>query len=283
MPMTQDCIRKHYEDAWKAKSDSASCVDEIAYSSPVEDAVLYPIYSQLLSDLKVKVDGGKLLDIGSGSGRWVRFFLDRWAPALFTGVDYAKASVDLLGKWFPQEQHPNTRLDFRHASIADASLDLGHRYDLINIANVLFHIPEPELFANALRNLAKHVADDGRIVTTEYLPRITMRTEWMLVRSRYEFEAAVKAAGLRIVSVRAFGIFANDPMGIDGPDAHTRGLFMRVRQQAQALINGVADANGNRFIVNFLTEVENAVLTYCRERVAEIDLPSQKLVVLARA
>ncbi|HEV2293043.1 MAG TPA: hypothetical protein VGR35_04255 [Tepidisphaeraceae bacterium] len=34
MPMTQDCIREHYEDASKAKSDAASCVDEIAYSSP---------------------------------------------------------------------------------------------------------------------------------------------------------------------------------------------------------------------------------------------------------
>jgi hypothetical protein len=58
---------------------------------------------------------------------------------------------------------------------------------------------------------------------------------------------------------------------------------MRCRQQAQALINGVADANGNRFIVNFLTDVENAVLSYCRERIADIDLPSQKLVVLAKA
>ena len=76
MPMTQDCIRKHYEDAWKAKSDAASCVDEIAYSSPIEDAVVYPAYAQLLADLKVKVDGGNLLDVGSGSGRWVRFFLD---------------------------------------------------------------------------------------------------------------------------------------------------------------------------------------------------------------
>jgi len=283
MPMTQDCIRKHYEDAWKAKSDAASCVDEIAYSSPIEDAVVYPAYAQLLADLKIKVDGGNLLDVGAGSGRWVRFFLDRFAPTLYTGVDYAKASVDLLGKWFPQDSHPNTRLDFRHASITDPTLNLGHRYDLINIANVLFHIPEPDGFSAALRNLAKHVADDGRIVTTEYLPRVTMRTEWMLVRSRYEFEAAVKAAGLRIVSIRAFGIFANDPMGIDGPDQHTRGLFMRCRQQAQALINGVADANGNRFIVNFLTDVENAVLSYCRERIADIDLPSQKLVVLAKA
>ena len=44
-----------------------------------------------------------------------------------------------------------------------------------------------------------------------------------------------------------------------------------------------SDPNGNRFVLNFLTDVENAVLSYCRERVAEIDLPSQKLVVLARA
>ena len=283
MPMTQDCIRKHYEGAWKAKSDAAASVDEISYSSPVEDAVLYPVYQQLLSDLKVKVDGGRVLDVGSGSGRWVRFFLERFTPELFTGVDYARASVELLSKWFPQEAYTDTTLEFRHASIADPNLDLEQRYDLINIANVLFHIPEQELFANALRNLASHVTVDGRIVTTEYLPRTTMRTEWMLVRSRYDFEAAVRAAGLRIVSIRAFGIFANDPMGIDGPDNHTRGLFMRVRQQAQALINGVADVNGKQFVVNMLTDVENAVLGFCRERIAEIDLPSQKLVVLAKA
>ena len=281
--MTQDCIRKHYEGTWKAKSESAASVDEIAYSSPVEDAVLYPAYAQLLADMKVKVDGGRVLDVGSGSGRWVRFFLDRFTPALFTGVDYARASVELLSKWFPQERHPDTTLEFRHASIADPNLDLEQRYDLINIANVLFHIPEQELFANALRNLANHVTDDGRIVTTEYLPRTTMRTEWMLVRSRYDFEAAVKAAGLRIVAIRAFTIFANDPMGIDGPDAATRGLFMRVRQQSQALLNGIADPSGKQFVTNLLVDVENAVLSYCRERVAEIDLPSQKLVVLAKA
>src|SRR5688500_18025358 len=145
---------------------------------------MYPAYAQLLADLKVKVDGGKLLDVGCGSGRWVRFFLDRFAPALYTGIDYAKASVELVGKWFPPASHPNTVLDFRHASITDPALDLGQRYDLINIANVLFHIPEPELFAAALKNLAKHVEPDGRVVTTEYLPRVTMRTEWMLVRSR---------------------------------------------------------------------------------------------------
>jgi hypothetical protein len=38
-------------------------------------------------------------------------------------MDYAKASIELLARWFPQEQHPNTTLEFRHASIADPNLD----------------------------------------------------------------------------------------------------------------------------------------------------------------
>ena len=33
----------------------------------------------------------------------------------------------------------------------------------------------------------------------------------------------------------------------------------------------------------FLSEVESATLNFCRERLAEVDMPSQKLVVLAAA
>ncbi len=73
----------------------------------------------------MKVDGGSVLDVGSGSGRWVRFFLERFKPERFTGVDYAQASVELLGTWFPQGATPGTRLEFRHASIADPGLISG--------------------------------------------------------------------------------------------------------------------------------------------------------------
>ena len=65
-------------------------------SNPVEDAVLYPIYEQLLRDLNVPVDGGRVLDVGAGSGRWVRFFTRRFTPARLVGVDFTRASVDLL-------------------------------------------------------------------------------------------------------------------------------------------------------------------------------------------
>ena len=156
-------------------------------------------------------------------------------------------------------------------------------FDWINVGNVLFHIPENPLFMRALHNLASLVAPDGRVITTEYLPRMSMRTEWMLVRSRYEFEAAVQSVGLRIVEIRATTFFANDPMGLDGPDHAARRHFHRVRDAQQRLLGASNDESTRTFLIEYMAEIERAALAFCQERVADIDLPSQKLVVLARA
>jgi hypothetical protein len=41
------------------------------------------------------------------------------------------------------------------------------------------------------------------------------------------------------------------------------------------------DTNG--FFEKFLSDVESSVLNFCRERIAEVETPPQKLVVLACA
>jgi SAM-dependent methyltransferase len=282
MAMTQDCIREHYEGAWKDKSDNATDLSQIAYSSPVENAIVYPLYKRMIANLKIKADGGHVLDVGSGSGRWIRYFLENFSPRSLTGGDFTRASVELLKKWFPAERLGQTTLDFHQLDISDPDLDLGRKFDLINIANVLFHIPEEDKFTRALANLSKHVADDGMVVTTEYLPRSTIRTQWMLVRDRYTFERAALAAGLKIVAVKAFAVFANDPMGVDGPDNGPRGNFGKVRAMINSLGAAAKGQESEKFIISFLTDIERAVLDFCAERVPEIDMPSQKLVFLAK-
>jgi SAM-dependent methyltransferase len=281
--MTQDDIRRHYESNWSSAATKADSAAGLAYSNPVEDAVLYPIYERLLRDLQVRVTGGRVLDVGAGSGRWVRFLLERFQPQLLMGIDFTQAAVDLLRRWSPSTLE--TRVVFERGDITDPALSLGEPgpFDLINIANVLFHIPEQEKFTAALRNLAGLVAPSGRIVTTEYLPRTSMRTEWMLVRSRYEFQAAVESAGLKIVDVRAASFFANDPMGIDGPDSHGRAQFAQVRAAHQMVLNSKMDEASRAFFRDLFIMVERAAMAFCAERVAPIDMPSQKLVVLARA
>jgi SAM-dependent methyltransferase len=276
-PLMQEDIQKHYEQSWK-QSDAAADEAGLAYSNPVEDAVLYPIYERLLRDLKVKVDGGRVLDVGAGSGRWVRYFLDRFRPASLTGVDFTQASVDLLTRRY--SNLPATKTDFRRVDITRPEFDLGEKFDLINVMNVLFHIPEPDLFMSAMRNLAAHLAPLGRIVTTEYLPRQTMRTNWMLVRSRYDFEAAATSSGLRIVATKATCFFSNDPLGVDGHDGGTRQNFNDVRAGINQILSLKTDHATRNFFINFLSEVERTTLAFCRDRLADAEMPSQKLVVL---
>ncbi len=280
MPMTQQDILTHYQQEWKTRSDLARDPAALGYSNPVEDAILYPVYERLIADFNMKADGGRVLDVGSGSGRWIRFFLDRYRPRTLLGIDYAAASVALLDKWHGAG---GAGVEFRLADITRPGLDLGATFDLINVANVLFHVPESELFAEALRNLARLVDPDGFVVVTEYLPRRSVRTEWMMVRNRYEFEAAVAAAGLQVSDVRAFSFFSNDPMGLDGPDAGTRHRFAKVRAGMQNLLSGELDAPTRKFLVELFAEIERAAIGFASERIAAIDMPSQKLVVLKRA
>jgi hypothetical protein len=117
-------------------------------------------------------------------------------------------------------------------------------------------------------------------MTTEYLPRTEMRTPWMLVRNRYNFEKLIGQVGFRIAGVRAFTVFNNDPMGIDGHDDSARAQFNKVRQQFQMLENGIKDEKGRAFLDDLKANIDQAVLMFCRERMAEIDMPSQKPVAL---
>ena len=278
--MTQDSIRSYYESTWKQCDDAAASNETpLVNSGPVEDAVIYSEYSRLIRDLNIPVNGGRVLDVGAGSGRWVRFFSRNFKPARLMAVDYTRAAVDLLERRYASL--PGSA--FRTVDFTQPGLDLGEKFDLINIMNVLFHIPEPDRFTAAMANLARHLAPGGRIVSTEYLPRNTMRTNWMLVRSRYEFDAAAAAAGLRIAEVRASSFFSNDPMGIDGPDEGQRAMFYAVHTGMQQILASQMDAKTRQFFTKFLTDVETAALTFCRERLAEVDMPSQKLVALAAA
>jgi hypothetical protein len=134
-----------------------------------------------------------------------------------------------------------------------------------------------------MRNLASHLAPGGRIVSTEYMPRTSMRTNWMLVRSRYEMESAASSVGLRIAAIRATGVYANDPMGIDGPDTGLRQQFYTVRSGMNQILSLEMNPQMREFFTKFLVEVESSVLNFCKERIADVDMPSQKLVVLAAA
>lgn len=283
MAMTQADIKTYYREHWQTVDDRRAEKGDavMRYSSPVEDAVLYPIYEELIRDHRLLGDGASVLDIGCGSGRWVRYFLERFPLASLTGLDFAEASIEMLRG--VDHGHASTALEFLLGDITDPSFQPPGAFDLVNVANVLFHIPEDDRHLTALTNIARCLAPGGSAVTTEFLPRTAMRTEWMRVRSRYEFESMCERAGLRIVEVRASGFFTNEPMGIDGPDHGARLHFNRVRAATSKLLASPNSEQTRGFLIEMMAEVDRACLAFCADRLADAQMPSQKLVLLTRA
>jgi hypothetical protein len=103
----------------------------------------------------------------------------------------------------------------------------------------------------------------------------------MLVRSRYDFEAAAAAVGLRIVAVKASSFFSNDPMGLEGLDSGTRSHFNTVKVGMNQIMGLCVNDQAKAFFVKFLSDIETAALSFCHDRISDLELPSQKLVVLS--
>jgi hypothetical protein len=72
-------------------------------------------------------------------------------------------------------------------------------------------------------------------------------------------------------------------MGLDGPDTGLRNQFNIVRAGINQILALQLNDQAKQFFTKFLADVEGAILGFCRERLADVDMPSQKLVVLAAA
>jgi SAM-dependent methyltransferase len=281
MPMTQEDIKNHYRNHWGKLEARPGNEGKLETCGPVEERIIAPIYRQAIGDHRMRADEGDVLDVGSGSGRWVGFFLRSFKPRSVVGLDITDQAVRLLTRWYPSTSETNT--EFIQGDITDQGLALeSESFDIINISRVLFHIPETNLYLNALRNLARLVRPTGFILTTEYLPRMSMRTEFMLLHNRYTFESLLAQAGLRIVDIRACSFFVVDPMGLDGPDDGIRQRFWSVQNRTTQLLANATDPETRKFLIDLFADIEKATLDFCHERIADIDMPSQKLVILER-
>ncbi|NQZ59269.1 MAG: class I SAM-dependent methyltransferase [Lentisphaeraceae bacterium] len=276
--MNQNDLKLFFEDCW-SKRNTCSSEDKLCYSSPIEDKVLYPAYKELLNTINLNPNGADILDIGCGSGRWIRYFKENFTPKSLTGLDLADSSIKLLNKWYKEEDS----ISFQVEDICNSDLNLNKEFDLINIANVFFHVVEQELFVNGMQNIKKHLAPGGYAITTEYLPNVTTRTPMMLVHNREDYQRVVDYCGLKIVDIKAFAFFCNDPMGLDPTDKEARSYFNKARTGIQQILDRTTNPEEYEKTIDVFSLMEKALSKYLEPRIKQIDYPSQKLVVLTHA
>lgn len=101
-------------------------------------------------------DGKRVLDVGSGTGYWVGYFLGRGANV--SGVDIVPEAVKALTQNYPEGRF----------WVADISQwEPPGEYDLVNAFEVLYHITDDGDWARAVQNLWKSLVPGGFLFFTD--------------------------------------------------------------------------------------------------------------------
>lgn len=144
--------------------------------------------------------GQSVLDIGCGVGRWSRLLGQRGARV--TGVDLSPTMIEEARR----RAHQDGLGDHCRLEVSDiADLNLGERFSFILGVTVLQHVLDEARLESAVRAIAAHVEDGGRIVLLEAAPTLaTPSCDTAIFRARTAafYLDLFARCGLRLVTVQ---------------------------------------------------------------------------------
>lgn len=105
----------------------------------------------------------RLLDIGSGTGHWIDFFMDALYVTEALGLEVAANMHQFL-----QDKYANNpNVDILNLDIGRESTDesrISGKFDYISAIGVMFHITDDGKWLNALRNMRSALAPGGLVI-----------------------------------------------------------------------------------------------------------------------
>lgn len=152
------------------------------------------------------VRGARVLDVGAGSGFYVRMWLELGAVHV-TGLDLSEAAVEALRAEFPTAE-------FARDDIAEPSKGTrSHSYDLVSAFDVLFHIVDDDRFVRAIENVAGLTRPGGHLLLSDnFLHGPGIRGRHQVSRSLEEIDDALAAGGFETIARLPMFFLMNTPI-----------------------------------------------------------------------
>lgn len=163
-----------------------------------------------------KLTGGRLLEVGVGTGYWVPFWKE---------LGYSVDGCDLVAEAAERVQREHSEGRFWQADLAspDGIADPAGGgpdggYDVVAAIDVLLHVTDDENFARALTNLAAMVRPGGHLLLAEpvlvhtknrppHNPRYTSRARLLPLYRR-----PLRELGFRFLAVAPTTVLGNNPI-----------------------------------------------------------------------
>lgn len=153
--------QQDYSSYWRAVHRSSAddlapvCFpDKPPYFNRFFDRSQKSALGRYLRHANLDLSGKRLLDVGCGRGRWLRYFAERGATT--TGIDFAQDAVESC-----TAQH----LDARRASVTELPFEDGV-FDVVSSITVLLHLPY-DMKEQAVAEIARVLRPDGRALLIE--------------------------------------------------------------------------------------------------------------------
>ena len=165
---------------------------------------------EIMIKYDLPVQGGNILDIGSGTGHWLDFYRTFFEPAQLWGIDFAQGPLDKLQKKFGSSVQLQ-RWDISAEIPAELSVN---RFDLINAVGIVFHIVDDEKWRKAIDNLASLLKESGvLIIGGDFGDTTQERGVMRKTRSLKDWKALASSLSLNILEVKRYDWWAGADQG----------------------------------------------------------------------
>jgi SAM-dependent methyltransferase len=115
-----------------------------------------------------------VLDVGSGTGHWMNFYLSFFELSAICGVDISAVSVDKLRNRF--SDNPIVRV--LHGDVLDQEEVPDASLDLINAVGVLFHIVSDEKWERTMEWCYRKLRPGGMLIAGGFMGLLTANVQF---------------------------------------------------------------------------------------------------------
>lgn len=155
----EDKLKNHFNLKGVGHTHLSEKYNEYLYNLKVK------ALEKMMRKNKISVKDKTVLDIGSGIGFFINYYLKKQAKKV-VGVDITKKSIQGLNNRFI---HQNC--SFKNADIGERYISINENFDLVNVFDVLYHIIDDRLFETALNNIKDFLKKGGTVFITDIFGR----------------------------------------------------------------------------------------------------------------